>query len=240
MANGDLHPNEKAEAKAIFLSERGQISDPEISKALVAAGYAKFTAPTIGNWRKKYRWAEALGPIEAPNLVSRAARGRELQTLLSARGGELSLLDDVYKEMILASAAVTEKLLAWATALEPTKMKPDDALAILKHMPPLLDRAMKLREQVNDFRWKGAAAVLTGAGTDPKALNGEIMPPEAPAEGQGGQVERTDRTDRTDDEGRNFQPALSDAISAIAKARKAAPTLVKDVAPKARQSIARG
>lgn len=235
MAHGDLYPAEKAEAKAIFLAERGQISDPALAKALVAAGWQKFTGPTIGAWRKKYKWAEALGPIENPNLVSRAARGRELQTLVSVRGGEFSLLDDVYKEMILASASITEKLLAWAQGIDPKKMKPDDALAILKHTPPLLDRAMKLREQINDFRWKGATALPTIPTPGQPALDGEIMPPEA-EKGQIGQPDRTDRTDRTDE---SVRPALADALSAIAKARKAAPNLVRDVAPKARVSINR-
>lgn len=240
MSQADLYPAEKAEAKAIFLSERGQISDAKLADALVKAGYQRFTVPTLGNWRRKYEWKESLGPMEAPHLLSRAARGRQLQTLVGNKGGEFTLLDDVYKEMILSAAAITEKLLAWAMNMDPAKMKTDDALAILKHAPPLLDRAMKLREQVNEYRWKGATATLTAAqpGRNETALDGEIMPPE-PEKGQNGQTEGTKRTERTDGDGQNVQPALSDAISAIAKARKAAPLMVRDVAPKARQALKR-
>lgn len=224
----------RAAAKAIYLAQRGQIQAPQIIVAMIAQGLPAVTPPTVNNWKREGRWHDALGATEAPTPLSRASRGREIQDLVLDRGGEIALLEGVYGEMILAAAVVTDKLLAWANGVDPRSIKTDDALTMLKHVPPLVDRAMKLKETLADVRWRGAGAVLTDGKSDPAALNGEIMAPE----GQKGQPNRTDKTERTaEPEPVSVQPALSDALSALAKARKAAPNLVKDVAPKARASI---
>lgn len=223
----------REKAKAIWIAQRGRLSAPQLSRAMVAAGLPHKTPATLSIWRKEGRWEEALGVNEVATPLSRAVRGREIQDLILDRGGELMLLEGVYGEMLLGAASVTSKMLTWANRLDPTTLKPGEAVDVLKAIPALVDRAVKLKETMTELKWRGSAAQLTNSG-DPSALNGEVLPPE----GQKGQDDRTKGTERTPEpEPQSVQPALADALAAIVKAQKAAPTLVKDVAPKARASI---
>lgn len=208
----------KARARELFIEAGGNISAKTLSKRLAEDGL-KVSANTCNRWRAVGKWEIALAPVES-SAMQRAVRSRELQDLITERGGETIIFEGVYGEMLLGASTVAAKLLAWAERVDVKKLAPDEALAMMKALPALVDKTLGLKDKLSDLRFRGARDTDMSSNDTTGAINGEILPPKA--------VQAAPPAPH---------PALAEALETVLKAKKVAPTIAKDVAPKTRSTM---
>jgi hypothetical protein len=233
----------RVRAQELYQAHSGRISTDELVKQLAKEGFQTFTTATLLNWKRSGDWDRGITPT-LTRALQRLTKAKDLREIISAAGGEHVMLETLYGDMLMGSGMVMDKLVAWSNLINPKKLTPEQAIDLMKVLPGFIDRAVKLRATMADLRFKGAAHRLTDAGSDPDALDGEIMPPER-QEGHDAE-DKKDRKDKENtgpnrDQAKNdaplfVPPQLNDALIAIARAKRDAPNLVKDKAPKARNT----
>lgn len=218
-----LHRSARRRAAEIFAMSHGRMTCPEIADALEREGYQRFQERTLTNWRFKDRWLTGVGP-EVVAALSRLNRATELRDVIHKSGGEAVVVETMWNEMLLSSTTILEKLMLWGLALDANKLKAADAVDLMKVLPNFIEKALRMRADLQNIRFSGARETFNrpdeGAKPAPKAVDGEVIPPEKPHH-----PTITPSTPQIKPPNplltpQDVRPSLSDALSAIRTARQ--------------------
>ncbi len=240
---GILNVNRAARRRAaeIFALHHGTMSTAEVREQLMREGYAAFHPQTLVKWRSQDRWNTGAGP-EVVAAISRLNRASELRDVIDRSGGEAVVVETMWNEMLLASTTILEKLMLFGLALDPKKMKAKEAIELMKVMPPFIEKALRMRKDLQELRFSGSRATFApkpadAAPSEPEpALDGEVIPPNPPDLPPRNTPSSPPTPFLTP---QDVRPSLSDALSAISNARQADKTRVVDDPPP-RRTTTRG